>query len=240
MTGTRMHTPWGYPQDIEELAEGVWRVSTAGHGGLKLSRERWEELPDLVRDSFLTPTYAEEDCEEPIARTLLGIGDEREREFALKVAGCFDRYAPALPYLREQERPGMSADTATRSRPRSLPSTTTKLATELGNLYVTVCLDEDGQPFEVFGSLGKAGSLQHGVTELACRLVSLHLRRGTPIDEIVDQCQGISEMQPWPNVMEDGSTVYVRGLGDGIALILRGHLEARDEVAMEELRLAAD
>ena len=113
--------------------------------------------------------------------------------------------------------------TATRRRPRSLPSTTTKLATELGNLYVTICLDEDGQPFEVFGSLGKAGSLQHGVTELACRLVSLHLRRGTPLDEIVDQCQGISEMQPWPNVMEDGSTVYVRGLGDGIALILRGH-----------------
>ena len=130
-------------------------------------------------------------------------------------------------------------NTTTRHRPRSLPSTTTKLATELGNLYVTVCLDEDGNPFEVFGSLGKAGSLQHGVTELACRLVSLHLRRGTPIDEIVDQCQGISEMQPWPNVMEDGSTVYVRGLGDGIALILRGHLEARDEVEMADLKLAA-
>ena len=95
------HAPWGYPQDIEELAEGVWRVSTASHGGLKLSRERWEELPDLVRGSFLTPTYAEEDCEEPIARTLLGIGDDRDREFAIKVAGCFDRYAPALPYLRE-------------------------------------------------------------------------------------------------------------------------------------------
>ena len=41
--------------------------------------------------------------------------------------------------------------------------------------------------------------------------------------------------------MEDGSTVYVRGLGDGIALILRGHLEARrQEVEAEELRLAAD
>ena len=101
MTATRMHTPWGCPQDIEELAEGVWRVETAGHGGLKLSRERWEELPDLVRDSFITPTFAEEDCEEPIARTLLGIGDTRDREFALKVAGYFDRYAPALPYLRE-------------------------------------------------------------------------------------------------------------------------------------------
>ena len=61
-------------------------------------------------------------------------------------------------------------NTTTRRRPRSLPSTTTKLSTELGNLYVTVCLDEDGQPFEVFGSLGKAGSLQHGATELACPL----------------------------------------------------------------------
>ena len=102
MTGTRMHTPWGWSQDIKELAEGVWRVSTAGHGGLKLSWERWEELPDQVRDSFLTPTFAEEDCEEPIARTLLDLGDARERELALKVAGCFQRYAPALPYLRDQ------------------------------------------------------------------------------------------------------------------------------------------
>ena len=48
--------------------------------------------------------------------------------------------------------------TATRNRPRSLPSVTTRLNTELGNLFVTVGLDEDGQPFEVFGSLGKAGS----------------------------------------------------------------------------------
>ena len=101
MVGIRMHTPWGWPQDITELAEGIWRVSTAGHGGLKLSRERWEELPDVVRDSFLNATFAEEDCEEPIARTLLGIGDEREREFALKVASCFERYAAALPFLRE-------------------------------------------------------------------------------------------------------------------------------------------
>ena len=67
--------------------------------------------------------------------------------------------------------------TTTRPRPRSLPSTTTKLQTEYGNLYVTVSTDEGGEPFEVFGWLGKGGSFQHGVTELACRLISLHLRR---------------------------------------------------------------
>ena len=58
-------------------------------------------------------------------------------------------------------------------------------------LLVTISVDEDGEPFEVFGVLGKGGSFQHGVTELACRLISLHLRRGTPLAEIIDQIQGI-------------------------------------------------
>ena len=102
MTATTIHTPWGWSQDIEELAEGVWRVSTAGHGGLKLSRERWYSLPDVVRDTFLNTCFAEEDCEEPIARTLLGLGDERERELARKIADYFDRYAPALPFLTSE------------------------------------------------------------------------------------------------------------------------------------------
>ncbi|MDE2780945.1 MAG: hypothetical protein OXI91_14900 [Chloroflexota bacterium] len=131
--------------------------------------------------------------------------------------------------------------TATRRRPRCLPSVTTKLSTELGSLFVTVGLDEDGQPFEVFGSLGKAGSLQHGMTEMACRLVSLHLRRGTPLDEVIGQIQGISEMQPWPNRMDDGCTVYVRGLGDAIALVLRDYLATQKEEAEPAgLPIAAD
>ena len=253
-TETLVSTPWGWTQDIEELAEGVWRVSTPSHGGLKLSRERWDSLPAELRDAMFTQTFAEEDCEEPIVRTLLGIGDDREREMALKVAGYFDRYAPAPPapprlppwrplprrrppgrlqdgpvravrhphrgrVLRGRRRDGAGLREAegrrvqpdapplpggrrqamtatTRPRPRTLPSTTTKLQTEFGNLYVTVSTDEDGEPFEVFGWLGKGGSFQHGVTELACRLISLHLRRGTPVEEIIDQCRGIQEMQP--------------------------------------------
>ena len=117
----------------------------------------------------------------------------------------------------------------TRDRPRSLPSTTTRLQTEMGNLFVTVSVDDDGEPFEVFGALGKGGSFQHGVTELACRLISLHLRRGTPVEEIVDQIQGIAEMQPFWNTLGDGRSVPIHGLGDGIAHILKAHLKARKE-----------
>ena len=101
-TMTAIYTPWGWTRDVVELAEGILRVTTPSHGGLKLSRERWHELPAAVRDTMLNPTFAEEDCEEPIVRTLLGIGDNRDREMALKVAGYFDSYAPALPYLRDR------------------------------------------------------------------------------------------------------------------------------------------
>ena len=99
-TTTLTYTPWGWTKDIVELAEGVWRVSTPSHGGLKLSRERWDELPAKLREAMYTQTFAEEDCEEPIVRTLLGLGDCGERELAFKVAGYFDRYSSALPHLR--------------------------------------------------------------------------------------------------------------------------------------------
>ena len=99
-TTTLTYTPWGWTKDIIELGEGVWRVTTPSHGGLKLSRERWESLPAAVRDAMLTPTFAEEDCEEPIVRTRLGLGDDRDRELALTVAGYFDRYSPAPPFIR--------------------------------------------------------------------------------------------------------------------------------------------
>ena len=49
---------------------------------------------------MLTPTFAEEDCEEPIVRLLLGGGDNRDREMAHMVAGYFEQYAPALPFIR--------------------------------------------------------------------------------------------------------------------------------------------
>ena len=100
MTTNVTHTPWGWTQDIIQSGKGVWRVTTPSHGGLKLSRERWEELPAEVRQTMLTPTFAEEDCEEPIVKTLLGIGGDRDREMALTVAGYFDRYGAALAFIR--------------------------------------------------------------------------------------------------------------------------------------------
>jgi hypothetical protein len=53
-------TPWGSAQSAQELAPGIWSVSTAGHGGLKLDRARHAQLPPECRREG---GWFEEDCE---------------------------------------------------------------------------------------------------------------------------------------------------------------------------------
>ena len=55
---------------------------------------------------------------------------------------------------------------------------------------------------------------------------------------MIDQCQGIAEMQPFFNRLPDGTSVAVLGLGDGIAHILKAHLRAREAAEAVEAKAA--
>ena len=73
-----------------------------------------------------------------------------------------------------------------RKRPDVMQGSTYKVTTAYGNLYVTINEDEHG-PFEVFSQLGKAGGFFGAQTEAICRIVSLALRSGISINDVVDQ-----------------------------------------------------
>ena len=105
------------------------------------------------------------------------------------------------------------------------------MQTELGSLFVTVSTDEDGEPFEVFGFLGKGGSFQHGVTELACRLISLHLRSAARLGRRgrLTSARAYRKWRPSGTSWATVSSVAILGLGDGIAHILKEHLKAKHE-----------
>jgi ribonucleoside-diphosphate reductase alpha chain len=79
-----------------------------------------------------------------------------------------------------------------RQRPSMLRGRTVKMNSPLGDLYVTVNEDENGKPFEVFCTLGKAGGAAMADAEAIGRLVSLALRSGIPITAVRDQLRGIS------------------------------------------------
>ncbi|MEW5784630.1 MAG: LAGLIDADG family homing endonuclease [Bacillota bacterium] len=75
-------------------------------------------------------------------------------------------------------------------RPKTLRGHTTSIRTPLGNLFITVNM-VDGRPFELFAQIGKAGSDVIAFTEAIARLISLALRCGVSVDEIVTQLEGI-------------------------------------------------
>jgi ribonucleoside-diphosphate reductase alpha chain len=79
-----------------------------------------------------------------------------------------------------------------RNRPAALKGTTRRMQSPLGDMYVTINEDEQGRPFELFATLGKAGGAAMADAEAIGRLVSLALRSGIPVPDIYQQLRGIS------------------------------------------------
>jgi ribonucleoside-diphosphate reductase alpha chain len=99
-------------------------------------------------------------------------------------------------------------------RPDALPSTTHKITTGLGNLYITVSFF-NGSPFEVFCSIGKSGYSTMADAEAIGRLTSLALRSGIPAEEVASQLKGIGGAEP---TFHNGA--LIQSIPDAIALIL--------------------
>ena len=111
---------------------------------------------------------------------------------------------------------------AVKERPETLTGFTTKVKTGYGALYVTVT-ELEGQPFEVFATIGKSGRSTTAKTEAIGRLVSLALRSGVTVDKIVDQLKGIGGEYP---VFQNGGLVL--SIPDAIAGVLEKRYLSED------------
>jgi ribonucleoside-diphosphate reductase alpha chain len=133
---------------------------------------------------------------------------------------------------REAEAAG-AVPAVVKPRPRSLSGRTYRVETPLGTAYVVVNENGSGEPFEVFVSVGKAGSDTMAVAEAMGRLVSLVLRMPSPltptrrVEEIIGQLSGIGGGRPL-----GFGPQRVLSLPDGIARVLAEHL---GQVKVEEI-----
>jgi ribonucleoside-diphosphate reductase alpha chain len=109
-----------------------------------------------------------------------------------------------------------------RERPEVLTGTTRKIKTGCGSLYVTCNVDENGHPIEVFCKLGKTGGCAASQLEAMGRLISIGLRSGYGLEDMVKQLTGISCHQP-----SGFGPALVRSCSDGVAKILSLYLETK-------------
>ena len=122
------------------------------------------------------------------------------------------------PAAMRVEVPPEPAALRPRPRPDVITGRTQKILTGYGALYVTVNEDEKGL-FEVFAQIGRGGGYTASFTEGIARLASLCLRSGVPVDEIIDQLEGIRS----PRIAVDhGERVY--SIPDAIAKAIKRHI----------------
>lgn len=105
-----------------------------------------------------------------------------------------------------------------RARPDTIEGRTQKILTGYGSLYVTVNEDDKGL-FEVFAQIGRGGGYTASFTEALARLISLCLRSGVPVDEIIDQLEGIRS----PRIVVDHQE-KVFSIPDALAKALKRHM----------------
>lgn len=111
-----------------------------------------------------------------------------------------------------------------RERPEIMSGSTYKITTGYGKLFVTVNHDEDGNPFEVFATIGKTGGFFAAKSEAICRLVSLALRSGVSVQTVIAQLKGIRGPMPaW------SKTGLILSIPDALANVLEQHIKGRQE-----------
>ena len=104
---------------------------------------------------------------------------------------------------------------AGKERPQILEGFTERIKTGMGTLYITVS-EFNGRPFELFATVGKSGKSTQAKTEAIGRLISLALRSGIEVNEIIEQISGIRGEHA---VFHDGALVY--SIPDAIAQVLQ-------------------
>ena len=118
-----------------------------------------------------------------------------------------------------------------RTRPTKLHGNTYRVQTPVGAAFVVINADEDGNPFEVFINVGKAGTHVMADAEAMGRLISLSLRVPSEYppkavaESVIDQLSGIGGAD---SVGFGGNRV--RSLADGVAKVLMDYLKGNGGV----------
>jgi len=160
--------------DVRQIYELAYQLDCKG---VTVYRDGSRDAAPLTTGKT-SKSAAERETEDALTRSQLRVAQLEAEVEKLQARARPDAAAPA----KRQKR----------KRPEVLKGSTRKMTSPLGDVYVTINEDEGNHPFEVFATLGKAGSTAMADIEAIGRLISLTLRFGIPISEVYSQLRGIS------------------------------------------------
>ncbi len=194
-----------FEDTVEDTAETFNYVYENGGKGVTYYRDgtRTKQVLTTRQDNQSVDDLTEEDVLEFVEE------HKSSGDFVEQLVSSADLAQWAKKQSEDSQR------TEPEDRPSVLSGTTRRVKTGYGNLYVTVN-EKDGRPFEVMATVGKSGATMEADTEAIARLISLSLRSGVPVSEVVDQLRGIeADRVAW----DSGESVT--SVADGIAFALQ-------------------
>jgi ribonucleoside-diphosphate reductase alpha chain len=136
----------------------------------------------------------------------------------LIVTDADEEPAPASEPVEAEDVPLSHAHK--RSRPAMLTGVTQRIETGYGKMYVTINVDEHGEPFEMFVKIGNSGGFTESFTDALGKVLSTALRSGVDPTEIRDELKGIRS----PKVAWDGGE-QIRSIPDAVGKALERYLD---------------
>jgi ribonucleoside-diphosphate reductase alpha chain len=101
--------------------------------------------------------------------------------------------------------------------PPMLPAVRIRQTTPFGHMHIAITVDPiNEREMEIFAQLGKAGDVASSDLEAISRMVSLYLRIGGSLEDIIDQLEGIGSHMAIPT--KDGKVI---SLADALGKSLR-------------------
>jgi ribonucleoside-diphosphate reductase alpha chain len=220
----------GSCQDVEEVPEAVRRVFVVAQDIPAEEHVRMQAALQAFVDASISKTinFPADATLDDVAHAFMLAWELGCKGLTVYVTGSRERVVLETETTRRaKKQAGWRAMglTKVRPRPHSLEGKTYRLLTPLGTAYTTVNLNGDGEPFEVFLNVGKAGSDTAAVAEAIGRLISLVLRLPSPLSATKRLNQVVRQLKAIGGGRSLGfGPDRVRSLPDGVAQVLAEHL----------------
>lgn len=194
----------GSCQDIPEVPDQLKRVFVVSSDITPDEHIKMQAAIQAFIDNSISKTcnFPETATQEDVAKVYMTGWELGCKGLTVYVAGSRSEVVLETKQTKDKKEQGNSTSTAVAQptlvnpdRGYKLTGTTYKLLTPQGRAFITINKDNSGNPFEVFASVGKAGSDVTALSEALGRVISGWLRTSasplTTLKEVVVQLIGI-------------------------------------------------